>query len=99
MDLVAIVTGASVDAEPQMTALRSEVRRRGIALPDQFAVPDPGMWERGYALEARRSLLPSARTFDEALAVVKPFLNPLLDGTAAGRWHPHRSEWDAEEAR
>ena len=94
VDLVAIVTGASVRAELQMAALRSVAGRRRITLPGRFAVPDRAMWERGYAAEARRSLLPSARTLDEALAIVSPFLDPLLDSTAAGRWDPRHGEWD-----
>ncbi len=96
IDLVAIVTGASVRAEPQMKALQSEAQRRGIALPDRFAVPDREVWERGYAAEARRSLSPTARTLEEALAIVSPFLDPLLDGTAAGRWDPRHGEWDVD---
>lgn len=96
VDLVAIVTGASVRAELQMDALRSVAGRRRIVLPSRFAVPDREMWERGYAAEARRSLLPSARTLDEALAIVSPFLDPLLDSTAAGRWDPRHGEWDLD---
>jgi hypothetical protein len=29
-----------------------------------------------------------AHTLDEALAIVRPFVDPLLDGSAAGRWDP-----------
>ncbi len=95
VDLVAVVTGASVAARSQMTALRSEIARRGITLPDEFRVPDRELWERGYAAEANRSVLPIAGTLDEALAVVRPFLNPLLAGNAAGRWDPARGRWTA----
>jgi hypothetical protein len=91
VDLVAIVISASVDAGPQLTALRSEADRRGITLLGRFGVPDRALWERGYAAEAGRSLLPVAHTLDDALATVTPFLDPLLDGSAAGRWdHEHR---------
>ncbi len=93
VDLVAIVRGASVEAEPQIAALRSEARRRGLAFPARFEVPDRELWERGYAAEARDSLLPIARTLDEALAVVRPFLDPLLAGSAHGRWDPENSRW------
>jgi Nucleotidyl transferase AbiEii toxin, Type IV TA system len=86
VDLVAITLAASVDAKPQMAALRSEAERRGLRLPARFTVPDRAMWERGYAAEAERSLLSTARTLDEALAVVAPFLDPLLDGSAQGAW-------------
>jgi Nucleotidyl transferase AbiEii toxin, Type IV TA system len=93
VDLVAIAIGASVGAEPQMAALASEAQRRGVTLPSSFAVPDRALWERGYAAEAERSLLPVAHTLDEALAVVKPLLDPLLDGTAAGTWNPQAGQW------
>jgi len=93
VDLVAIVLAASVDAEPQTTALRSEAQRRGLRLPARFVVPDRGLWEPGYAAEANRSLLPLARTLDEALAVVSPFIDPLLDGSAAGTWDRRGARW------
>jgi hypothetical protein len=93
VDIVAIVVSASVGAEPQRMALQSEARRRGVALPARFAVPDRSLWERGYAAEADRSLLPIARTLDDALATVSPFLDPLLDGSAAGSWDPELGRW------
>jgi len=93
VDLVAIVTEASVEAETQMTALASEAKRRRIRLPQRFVVPARDLWERGYAAEADRSLLPVARTLDDAVAVVAPFLDPLLDGTAVGTWNPKQERW------
>lgn len=93
VDLVAIVITASVEAGPQLTALRSETDRRGITLPVRFSVPDRALWERGYAAEAGRSLLPIAHTLDDALATVRPFLDPLLDGSAAGTWDPEHRRW------
>lgn len=93
VDLVAIVTEASIKAQPQMTALASEARRRGITLPKRFGVPARHVWDRGYAAEAGRSLLPVAGTLDEALVVVSAFLDPLLDGTAVGRWDPKQGRW------
>ena len=62
VDLVAIATAASVDAEPQRMAFRSEAERRGIPMPKRFLVPDRILWEAGYRAEAGRSLLPVART-------------------------------------
>jgi hypothetical protein len=93
VDLVAIVVAASVDAQPQMAALRSEAERRGLQLPDRFAVPDRALWEPGYTAEAGRSLLPTARTLDEALTTVTPCLDPLLGGTARSRWDPRNGRW------
>lgn len=93
VDLVAIVVGASVGAEAQSVALRSEFERRKLSLPTRYDVPDRTLWEPGYATEARRSLLDTAQTLDEALSVVGSFLSPLFDGTALGFWHPHSGAW------
>ena len=88
VDLVAIVTTSSVAADAVSTALASEAERRDLRLPAQFEVPDRQLWERGYAAEAARSLLPSARELDEALALVRPFVDPILAGSARGEWDP-----------
>ena len=93
VDLVSIVTGASVSAGEQRLALESEFRRRGLTLPSSFDVPDRSLWEPGYAAEARRSLLTVGRTLDEALAIVRPFLDPLLDRTAVGSWNRGVHAW------
>jgi hypothetical protein len=93
VDLVAIASQATVEAESQRAALGSEADRRGITLPKKFSVPDRELWEKGYAAEARRSLLDTALTLNEALAVVAPFLNPLLDGSAAGIWKSEEGRW------
>lgn len=93
IDLVAIAGAASVQAGPQASALRSEARRRGLALPGRLAVPDPARWRPGYAAEARRSLLPVAPTLDAALAVAGPFIDPVLAGTATGTWVPADARW------
>lgn len=78
-----------MEAGVQMRALASKAARRDLTLPRRFDVPDRTLWEPNYAAEADRSLLPLAHTLDEALAVVRPLLDPLLDGTAAGDWDPN----------
>lgn len=93
VDLVAIVTEVSVAADLQMAALQSEAERRGMPLPTTFDVPDRAIWGRGYAAEAGRSLLTVAQTLDAALTAVRPFAEPLLAGTAMGRWDPKRGVW------
>ena len=93
VDLVAISLASAIEAESQIKALRSEASRRGLRLPDRFDVPDRTLWERGYAAEARRSLLPIARDLDEAVEVVRPFLDPMLDGSAQGTWDPQSRAW------
>jgi hypothetical protein len=93
VDLVAIVTRTTVAAAPQRVALYSEAERRGIALPRRFTAPDPRLWETGYRAEAQRSLLTVGQTLDEALALVRPFTDPLLAGKAAGTWDPTGGHW------
>jgi hypothetical protein len=93
VDLVAIATGASVEAAAQTKALTSEAERRDVVLPARFDVPDREAWERGYAAEAGRSLLDIAQSLDEALAIVGSFLDPLLGGSAHGRWEPEGGAW------
>jgi hypothetical protein len=93
VDIVAIVLSGSVSADPQIAALRSEAGRRGLRLPDRLVVPDRALWKPGYAAEAARSLLSAARTLDGALAAAGPFLDPLLNGTARGTWHPRGGRW------
>jgi len=94
VDLVAIITGASVDADTQSTALVSEFERRRLTVPQRFDVPDRPLWESGYAAEARRSLLETAGSLDEALAIVGPFVDAILDGSASGRWNPKELRWE-----
>lgn len=94
VDLVAITTGGSVEARAQMKALDSEAQRRGVKLGERFEVPDRALWVRGYAAEAKRSLLDVAQNLAEALAIVRPFLDPALDGTARGTWNPAASRWE-----
>lgn len=98
VDLVAIATGASIDAQSQSNALRSEFERRNLVLPKTFDVPDRGLWERGYAAEVSKSMLTTALTLEDALVIVKAFLDPLLNGVAAGTWNPDKQEW-SDDAR
>jgi hypothetical protein len=94
VDLVAIFITTPIDAEGQTAALTSEASRRSLTLPDMFAVPDHRLWERGYPAEANRSSLPTAHSLDEAIEIVRGFIDPVLRGDARGSWRPGRLEWD-----
>lgn len=93
VDLVAIASSASVEAQAQIVALRSEAKRRSIELPSDFAVPDLGAWKRGYEAEAARSQLEADATLEEALELMARFADPLLDGSARGTWEPGARAW------
>jgi hypothetical protein len=96
IDLVGIITGASLNARAALRALTSEANRRRVQLPPLFDVPDRTLWEPGYSAQARRSLLPVAPTLDDALAIVRPCLDPLLDHSASGRWEPAKKLWQPD---
>lgn len=93
IDLVVISTRVSVDAAPQAEAPAREAARRKLLLPHRFDVPDRALWQTGYRAEARRTVGIRARTLDDALAVVRPFLDPLLGTTATGQWDPDHARW------
>jgi hypothetical protein len=90
---VSIVQGARLEAESVRRALVSEADRRGVVLPARFTIPDRRLWQPGYAAEARRSLLTTGTTVDDAIAVVAPFLDPVMAGRAHGTWHPPEGTW------
>ena len=95
VDLIAILAQVSIPAAAQAAALRSEAGRRDITLPKEFSVPDERMWKPGYASEAKRSHLTKELTLEGALVLARAFLDPLLDGTASGRWNPKRRRWES----
>lgn len=93
VDLVAIVGAASIDAVEQRIALESEAQRRTVSLPGAFDVPDRNLWTSGYAKAARDTKAMKTTTLDDALALVKRFADPVLDGSARGRWRPEDRTW------
>lgn len=93
VDLVAIVQRAGVPAGAQMAALAKEAERRTLVLPRRFDVPERTLWEAGYRAEARRTVGLSVMKLDDALAVVRPFIDPLLAGAAVGAWDPGVQAW------
>lgn len=93
VDLVAIAANAAMNARELQSAVESEGARRGVALPKTFDVPDRRLWETGYEAEAARSLLSFAHTLDEALELVRAFIDPVLNGTANGTWNPEKRQW------
>jgi hypothetical protein len=95
VDLVAIATSSSVGADAQRAALMSEFARRDVTMPRRIAVPDRPLWEQGDSAEARRSLLAVAHTLDEAVAVVSALIDPVLEGTATGRWKLQTQRWES----
>ncbi|MGH9171430.1 MAG: nucleotidyl transferase AbiEii/AbiGii toxin family protein [Acidimicrobiales bacterium] len=95
VDLTALVLAIRVRATDQRPALVSELERRDLQIPQRFAVPDRELWEEGFARAARRAVGSPAHTLAEALAIVEPFIDPLLVETANGVWDPRTRGWIA----
>jgi hypothetical protein len=93
VDLVAIVTQASIPALDQRRAVESEFARRALEIPDRLVAPDRQLWVRGYQREAKRSLLDIAIELDEALDLVGRYVNPVFSSTALGMWNPNQLLW------
>lgn len=83
---------------PSGFALESEFERRRLMWPNVFEAPDRAAWIPGYAAEARRSLLTSGQSLDDAIETVGPFVDPLLDNSARGEWHPSERRWTGLES-
>ncbi|MBA3402287.1 MAG: nucleotidyl transferase AbiEii/AbiGii toxin family protein [Actinobacteria bacterium] len=93
LDLVSFATTTSVAADEQRRALRAEAERRDLTLPHRFDVPDRELWEAGYRAEAGRATTPAAASLEQALAIVRPLVDPLLEHTATGMWDPAQRAW------
>lgn len=63
-------------------------------MSEGHAYPSPQAFRQALTrAEAGRSLLLIAPTLTEALAVVRPFVDPLLAGAAVGRWDSKLGHW------
>ena len=98
VDLVLIARTQQPVAADLRRALLSETGRRGVGLPAHFVAPGP-LWPAGY--EAKATEVPQLQElgrFPAALALVKAMLDPVLAGTAVGRWDPVRAAWGSLSA-
>jgi predicted nucleotidyltransferase component of viral defense system len=94
IDITIMARTQHVDASALRTALFSEYAHRGLAAPSHFEVPSPA-WRQGY--EDLVSLYPNTNAptnFDDALAIASALFDPVLNGTASGRWNPDVLGWE-----
>jgi hypothetical protein len=92
-DLAFIAHTQTVAADDLWRALASEVRRRGLHVPPGLPSPEAAGWRAGYARVARDVPGLPERDLEAALATVRRFLDPVLDGTASGTWDPRPLTW------
>jgi hypothetical protein len=96
VDLATIALTQRLAARDVYLAVREELRTQGLPFPAEFTVPHRETWAVGYAKNAEG--LPYLREvdFDEALAVVKAMLDPVLAGRREGVWRPETREWEPD---
>lgn len=97
-DLALIAHTQTIAADDLRRALASEVRRRGLELPRGLPSPEATGWRAGYARVARDVPELPERDLDAAVATVRRFLDPVLDGTASGTWDPGDLTWSGPQA-
>ncbi len=96
VDIALIACNLTLHAADLASALESESRRRGIALPHGYLPPDQLMWERGFT-RLRRAAGPLGAkwpSYTEAVAVAKALLDPVLANERRdGIWDPAKRQW------
>jgi predicted nucleotidyltransferase component of viral defense system len=91
VDLVVVRLFESVDARRLRDAIARTFAQHGThPVPGEFPAP-PADWARPYADAARSVGIPTSLA--EARRIVADWLNPVLQGTATGRWLPKRQRW------
>ncbi|MDR2253016.1 MAG: nucleotidyl transferase AbiEii/AbiGii toxin family protein [Bifidobacteriaceae bacterium] len=93
VDLVVLALTQTVRAEDVREALATECHLRGLPMPQTFAVPPT--WGVGYArLAARTPPAAAHASVEAALALMRRFIAPVLDGRARGSWDPSDQMWE-----
>lgn len=92
VDLVLLATTQRPTAAGLHFALLSEYRHRAIAVPSEVTLPSTA-WLAGYEIEAARVPAPFHTSVDEALAIVKDLIEPILAGRVSGAWDPEALGW------
>lgn len=93
VDLVVLATTHAIDKSAVHRTVLTEAQHRYISLLGTFEVPLS--WGIGYA-NAAESVRASSEfpAIEEALNLVRLFLDPVLDGrTLEGRWFHERRGW------
>jgi hypothetical protein len=93
VDLVTIALSQRLAAGDVHTAIHEELGRQGLAIPEAFAVPDVATWQVAYHAYAQRLPHLEGIDFEQAVALVKAFLDPVLGGRRDGWWDPERRAW------
>lgn len=94
VDLVTISITQRLAARDVHTAIQEELGRQHLAVPPEFAVPDAVSWEIAYRSYAQGLPHLEGIGFEQAVAVAKEFLDPVLGGRRDGWWEPEHRAWE-----
>lgn len=94
VDLVTISLSQRLAAGDVHIAIHQELGRQGLAVPAEFAVPDAVAWEVAFRNYARGLPHLEGIGFEQAVAVAKEFLDPVLGGRREGWWRPEHRAWE-----
>ncbi len=92
VDLVLIATTQTVEARSLHLALLSELKRRGLKVNVPLALPST-QWREGYRNVAVNLPGFEPTDADDAIAIVRKFVGPVLAGLSVGTWDPDDLEW------
>jgi hypothetical protein len=95
VDLVLIAVTQRVDADLLRAALGSEQRHRGLESSEGLKLPSPD-WREGYGRIARDMPDFPPIDADDAVKLVRRFVEPVLDGTTGGLWNPQELRWEKQ---
>jgi len=91
VDLVIICLFETIDAHRLRNEIARTFARRGThPVPDRFPAPPPD-WARAFTEEAEATGIPPA--LSDGFDLAATWLDPVLQGTARGVWHPKRQAW------
>jgi hypothetical protein len=92
VDLALIASTQTVDGEALAQAIRIGFAHRAIQPPVRFEVPDVEAWRIGYPAKAAEA--PGASPgFEDAVALVAAFLDPVLKRMVVTNWNPATQSW------
>ena len=92
VDLALIARQRPLDGAELRAAVVAKFAERGVPPPERFEVPEVARFSRGYRGDAPAALR-AGLDFDQAASLVKRLADPVLAGTAVGRWSPERGRW------
>jgi len=91
VDLVIICLFETIDAHRLRNEIARTFARRGThPVPDRLPAPPPE-WARAFTEEVKATGIPPA--LSDGFDLAATWLDPVLQGTARGVWHPKRQAW------